>query len=202
MISFIKNTFYTYGVFGILQLLFFKVRTKFLFSQARIVRFPIRIRGKKYISVGKGFTTGFNCRLDAYSNENNKITLNIGRNVQINDNVHIGAINSINIKDNVLIASKVFITDHNHGNYSGSNQDSPFIDPVARPLNSKPIIIEKNVWLGEYVCVLPGVRIGKGSIIGAMSVVNKDIPPHSIAVGSPARVIKVFNESLKIWEKV
>lgn len=116
--------------------------------------------------------------------------------------MHIGAINSITIEDNVLIASKVFITDHNHGNYSGINQGSPDTIPTERPLHSNPVIIEKNVWLGEYVSILPGVRIGEGSIVGAMSVVNKDIPPHSIAVGSPAKVIKVFNESLKIWEKV
>lgn len=81
MNSFIKRVFSTYGVLGLLQLLIFKVRTKLLFYQARIVRFPIRIRGKKYISVGKGFTTGFNCRLDAYSDENNRIILSIGRNV-------------------------------------------------------------------------------------------------------------------------
>jgi len=197
-----KNLFKTYGIIGIIQLMVFIIRTKFVFVNARIIRFPIRVRGRKFINVGKGFTTGFNCRIDAFPAKNNKRVINIGKNVQINDYVHIGAIESINIGDNVLIASKVFISDHNHGNYTGENQDSPDTKPSERPLYSKPIVIEKNVWLGEFVSVLPGVKIGQGSIVGAMSVVNKDIPPYSISVGVPAKVIKTFNRTLKIWEKV
>ena len=62
---------------------------------------------------------------------------------------------------------------------------------MKRPLHSKgPIIIEDNVWVGENVCILENVRIGKCSIIGANAVVTHDIPPYSIAVGVPAKVIK------------
>jgi acetyltransferase-like isoleucine patch superfamily enzyme len=197
-----KNLIKVYGVFGFLQLIIFKIRTKFLFSKARIIRFPIMIRGKKLIKVGSGFTTGYNCRIDAYTETNSKRVINIGKNVQINDYVHIGAVESIEIEDNVLIASKVFITDHNHGNYSGENQDSPESIPHDRPFYSKPVKIKKNVWLGEFVSVLSGVTIGEGSIIGAMSVVNKDIPPFTIAVGSPAKVIKKYNHSTKKWDKI
>ena len=192
----------TYGFFGLLKLIYFKFRTKFVFSNARIIRFPFRVRGRKLIKVGKGFTTGFNCRIDAYTDGNKKEIIKIGNNVQINDSVHIGAIKNISIGDNVLIASKVFITDHNHGNYSGDSYDSPFSIPQERPLYSKAVVIEKNVWLGEFVSVLPGVTIGEGSIIGTMSVVNKNIPPFSIAVGSPAKVIKQYNHSEKKWVKI
>jgi acetyltransferase-like isoleucine patch superfamily enzyme len=192
----------TYGFYGILQLLIFKIRTKFVFYNAKIIRFPFRIRGKRLIKVGEGFTTGFNCRIDAYTKSNKKLVIDIGKNVQINDNVHIGAVESIIIGDNVLIASKVFITDHNHGNYSGDKQDSPNSIPQERPIHSKSVNIENNVWLGEFVSVLPGVTIGEGTIIGAMSVVNKNIPPFSIAVGSPARVIKKFNFDTNKWEKI
>lgn len=191
----------TYGLLGLLQLLYFKIRTFFIFKKARIIRFPIRIRGKKYIRVGEGFTTGFNCRIDAYS-KNEEVVIKIGDNVQINDYVHIGAIEKIDIGDNVLIASKVFIADHNHGKYSGDSQDTPFSIPKDRPLYSEKVTIEKNVWIGEFVSVLPGVTIGEGSIVGTMSVVNKDIPPYSIAVGSPARVIKKYNFNKKLWERV
>ena len=197
-----KNLIKVYGVFGVLQLIIFKIRTKSLFSKARIIRFPIMIRGKKLIKVGYGFTTGYNCRIDAYTETNSKQVITIGKNVQINDYVHIGAVESIEIEDNVLIASKVFITDHNHGNYSGENQDSPETIPHDRTIYSKPVKIKKNVWLGEFVSVLSGVTIGEGSIIGAMSVVNKDIPPFTIAVGSPAKVIKKYNHSTKKWDKV
>lgn len=197
-----KEMLKIYGILGLFQLLIFKIRTKFVFSNARIIRFPIRIRGRNLIKVGQGFTTGFNCRIDAYSEFNKKKVINIGNNVQINDYVHIGAVESIEIGDNVLIASKVFITDHNHGNYSGENQDSPDSIPQDRLIFSKKVVIEKNVWLGEFVSVLPGVTIGEGSIIGTMSVVNKDIPPYSIAVGSPARVIKKYNHEHQQWLKV
>jgi acetyltransferase-like isoleucine patch superfamily enzyme len=197
-----KNLFVTYGITGIIQLFFFKIRTKFIFSNARIIRFPIRVRGRKSIKVEKGFTTGFNCRIDAYPNSNNKKVINIGKNVQINDYVHIGAVESIEIGDNVLIASKVYITDHNHGNYKGENQDSPITIPQERPIYSKAVKIEKNVWLGEFVSILPGVTIGEGSIIGSMSLVNSDIPKYSMAVGSPAKVIKKYNFDTNKWEKI
>ena len=197
-----KNLFVTYGITGIIQLFFFKIRTKFIFSNARIIRFPIRVRGRKLIKVGKGFTTGFNCRIDAYPKSNNKKVINIGKNVQINDYVHIGAVESIEIGDNVLIASKVYITDHNHGNYKGENQDSPITIPQERPIYSKAVKIEKNVWLGEFVSILPGVTIGEGSIIGSMSLVNSDIPKYSMAVGSPAKVIKKYNFDTNKWEKI
>lgn len=197
-----KKLLNIYGIFGILTLIVFKIRTKFVFKSARIIRFPIHIRGKKFINVDSGLTTGFNCRLDAFPAENSKKIITIGKNVQINDYVHIAAIESVMIGDNVLIASKVFISDHNHGNYSEEKQDSPKTKPSERPLYSKPIVIEKNVWLGEFVCVLPGVKIGEGSIVGAMSVVNKDIPPYSISVGVPARVIKKYNFDKKEWQRL
>lgn len=195
-----------YGLLGLIQLVYFKIRTKILFKNARIIRFPFRIRGKGLIQVGKGFTTGFNCRFDAFINSNNssdiKKIINIGNNVQINDYVHIGAIENIEIEDNVLIASKVFITDHNHGSYSGEHQDLPITEPSKRLLYSRPVKICKNVWIGEFVSILPGVTIGEGSIVGTMSVVTKDIPPFCIAVGSPARVIKQFDFECNKWISV
>ena len=83
-----------------------------------------------------------------------------------------------------------------------SVDSSPDIAPDDRPLYSKPVCIGNNVWIGENVCILLGVTIGDGCIIGANSVVNKDIPKDCIAVGSPAKVIKRFNRELNKWEKI
>lgn len=168
-----------------------------MFNNARLIRFPFRIRGKKFITIDEGFTTGFNCRLDAF----NKLEplLKIGKNVQINDDVHIGAIDKIEIHDNVLIASKVFITDHDHGIYSGRNSDSHLSIPQKRLLHSKAVIIEKNVWIGEFVSILKGVTIGEGAIVGTMSVVNRDVPAYTIVVGCPAKVIKKYDFNKKVW---
>jgi len=56
----------------------------------------------------------------------------------------------------------------------------------------RPICIEPNVWVGFDVCVLPGVRIGEGSVIGARSVVVENVPPYSVAVGNPARIVRTL----------
>ena len=71
-----------------------------------------------------------------------------------------------------------------------------------RKLSAKPVIIHDDVWIGEMVSILPGVEIGKGSIIGANSVVTKYIPDYSIAAGNPAKVIKQYNFNTKRWEKI
>ena len=117
--------------------------------------------------------------------------------------MHIGANESVVIGNRVLIASKVFISDHDHGAYGKDGQHTdPRIAPWDRPIFSSPVVIEDDVWIGESVSVLAGVRIGRGAIIGAMSTVTKDIPPYCIAVGSPARVIKKFNFTDSAWERV
>jgi acetyltransferase-like isoleucine patch superfamily enzyme len=193
-----------YGVIGTLRMVISLIYTKLFFSQARIIRLPFDIRNRKWIQIGKNFTTGFNCRIEAFPiGTNNEKCLRIGNNVQINDHVHIASAQKVWLGDNVLIASKVFITDISHGNYDDTTkQESPLIPPNDRKLSTKPVVIEDNVWIGETVCILPGVTIGKGCIIGALSVVTKSIAPYSIAVGNPARVIKVFDFNLNEWKKV
>lgn len=191
-----------YGFFGFLRLIRDKIFTMLFYPKARIVRLPVYIRGKKGIQGAESLTTGVNLRIDIIESKNCSPVLYIGKNVEFNDYVHIGVVEGVSIGDNTLIASKVFIADHNHGSYAGATHSNPNEKPIARILQSKKISIGKNVWIGEYVAILPGVTIGDGAIIGAMSVVSKDIPSNTIAVGSPARVIKMFNESTKEWTKV
>ena len=192
----------TYGFFGIYKLFISLIYTKIFYPQARLIRLPFDIRNNSQINIGENFTTGFGCRIEAINSKfnNNNDIIKIGKNVQINDYVHIGAAESLIIEDNVLIASRVFITDHNHGSYNNILQDTPYSIPIERRIVSFPTKIEENVWIGESATILPGVTIGKGSIIGANSVVTKNIPPNSIAVGIPAKVIKTFNEEFKIWK--
>lgn len=186
-----------------MRLLVSLIYTKIFFNQARLIRLPFDIRNRSNIKIGKNFTAGFGCRIEAFPlNDVNKNCITIGKNVQINDYVHIGAVGSITIGDNVLMASKIYISDHNHGSYNEVISDHPMSIPVERIAISKPVIIENNVWLGESVCVLPGVIIGEGSVIGALSVVSKSIPPFSIAVGNPARVVKQFDFKINKWIKV
>ncbi|MBU3188447.1 acetyltransferase [Clostridium bowmanii] len=180
------------------------VYTKIFYKGARLIRTPIFIRGKKLLQYGEGFTTGYSCRLEMFdTGKGGAKKLIIGKNCKIGDNVHISAGESVTIGDNCLMASKIFISDSNHGDYSGNVQhSSPDIEPDKRPLNTKSVSIGNNVWIGENVCILLGVNIGDGCIIGANSVVNKDIPSNCIAVGMPARVIKKYNCVAKQWMKI
>lgn len=191
-----------YGVYGICRLALDTVISRFLYFNIRIMRCPFYIRGKRHIRIGDNFTAGVGLRMDAFS-EKKKICIEIGKNAQVNDYVHICAVESVKIGNNVLIASKVFITDHNHGSYGHDNtHDNPDTPPIKRPLFHAPVEIEDNVWIGEFVAVLPGVKIGRGAVIGAMSVVTKDIPSYSIAVGAPAKVVKKYDFINKKWERV
>lgn len=191
-----------YSFIEIIRLIWFSVRTKLLFKNARLIRFPFDIRGRRYIQVMKGFTTGRGCRIEAYPHDNKSVVIKIGENFQMNDYVHITGTSSVEIGNNVLLASKVYISDSSHGSYQGDENDShPDSIPKDRPLFHKKVLIKDNVWLGEHVSVLSGVTIGKGSIIGANSVVAKDIPDYCIAVGCPARVIKRFSFDSNNWER-
>lgn len=189
-----------YTISESIKLFYSLVITKIFYRNSRLIRHPFNIRGKSSMELGKKLTTGYNCRFDLPGN--NKKTLFIGNNCEIGDNVHLVAYEKVIIGNNVLMASKIFISDTNHGAYSGDDQSSPSTFPNSRPLITKPVIIGDNVWIGENVCVLPGVTIGSGSIIGANSVVNKDISANCIAVGIPAIVKKRFFNNEKIWKKV
>ena len=170
----------------------------------RIIRRPFNIRGKNMINLGHRLTTGINCRLEAFIADGDKsIKMKFGKNIQLNDYVHISAIHSVEIGDDVLMASHVYISDNSHGSYSGDENDTdPTIPPIKRSYYVAPVKIGNRVWLGEGVIVMPGVTIGDGAIIGAHSVVNKSIPSNCIAVGAPAKIVKQWNNTTNRWEKI
>jgi len=152
---------------------------------------PINLQGGKYISIGNNTGIGSYTILTAWDNYmNDKFSpeISIGNNVWIGEGCHITAINKIHIGDNVLMGKYITITDNSHGE---TNFEQLNIHPLSRPLISRgPVRIEDDVWIGDKVTILSNVKIGKGSVIGANSVVTKDIPPFSIAVGMPAKIIK------------
>lgn len=195
----IKNR---YTVCQKIKLTFWLGRTKLICRRARLIRFPIDLRNRRHMDLGQGLTTGVGCRLEAYSPDGG-VTLRFGKNVQINDYVHICAMQSVSIGNNVLMAGRIYISDNSHGSYKGDADDtSPEVAPVQRNYPTAGVAIEDNVWLGEGVVVLPGVRIGKGVVIGANSVVSRSIPEYTIAVGQPAKPIKRYNFTTKQWERI
>lgn len=177
-------------------ILWYSVKRKFNFiGKNSFIEWPFKLHGEKYIRIGNNFRSFSGLRLEAYDSHLNnyyKPRIHIGDNVSINYDCHIGCINHVFIGNNVLMASKIFITDHYHGNISADALDTP---PSFRQLVSKgPIIIEDNVWIGEGVAIMPGVTVGRNSIIGANSVVTKSIAANSVVGGIPAKVIKTLTK--------
>jgi len=198
----LKDKISNYGFLGFVRILLMWIRTKLFYKHARLIRFPFYLRGQNNVLWGDGFTTGIGVRIEAYS-KNKEVIVRIGKNVQLNDYVHIAGIQGVTLGDNVLVASRVFISDHNHGNYSPFDvESSPYQIPKNRPLFSKTVFIDSNVWIGEGAFILPGVTVGFGSVIAAGAVVTKDVPPQTIVAGNPARVIKKYNEVRQSWDRV
>lgn len=201
IINKIKNQ---YTLIDKFNLLICWVKTHLFYPGQRIIRNKFEVRGKNMISFGSSLTTGVGCRIEAFLADNNgEKKIFLGDRIQLNDYVHISALEHVSIGDDVLVASHVYISDNSHGSYKGNHNDtSPDIIPVKRPYYTDPVNIGSKVWLGEGVIVMPGATIGDGAIIGAHSIVNCNIPPKCIAVGSPAKVIKTWNNINKHWEKI
>ncbi|MET7323568.1 sugar O-acetyltransferase [Streptomyces sp. NPDC005549] len=115
-----------------------------------------------------------------------------GSNVHIGDdffgNVNLTFVDDVEIRvgHGVMIAPSVTLTTTGHPVHPSRRVDFGRF--------SEPIVIEDKVWIGSNAVVLPGVRIGYGSVIGAGSVVSRDIPPMSIAVGTPCRVARTITD--------
>ena len=151
------------------------------------------LMGEKYISVGEDCYIGKDVQLTATDYFQDQIftpSITIGNNCSIHDYAHVTAINTIRIGNNVRTGKNVLITDNAHGASDPSLLETA---PNLRPLYSKgPVIIEDNVWIGGKSSILPGVKIGRGAIIGAGSIVTKDIPKYAVAAGNPAKVLKIL----------
>ena len=150
-----------------------------------IVRNPINIR------IGDDFYAEDNFRIETYSKYGiytYSPQLIIKNNVAFGYRCHLGCINKIEINENCLFGSNIYISDHFHGEIS---EMELMVIPLERKLFSKgPIIIGKNCWIGDNVCIMPNVKIGDNVIVGANSVITSDIPANSVVAGVPARLIK------------
>jgi acetyltransferase-like isoleucine patch superfamily enzyme len=105
----------------------------------------------------------------------------LGDNVTIDSFTHIWGEGGIRIGNRVMIASNSVITTLTHDHSA---------EDMQQTLISKEIVIEDDVWIGAHCTILPGVTIGKGAVVGAGSVITKNVEPYSIVVGAPARFLK------------
>jgi lipopolysaccharide O-acetyltransferase len=154
-------------------------------SYIRIAWSEVKIIGMSNIRFGKHFLAGRGLWLQAIGDG----IISFGDNINVSDWVHIAALQQVVIGNGCLMGSKVLITDHSHGTVTDILSEAS-LRPDKRLLNSKgPVVLEDNVWLGDAVVVLSGVRIGRNAIIGANSVVTHDIPNNTVWAGVPAKQI-------------
>ena len=155
---------------------------------------PSGIEGIRNISIEEDVVIGFNTFLSARPITDSDVArLEIGAGSRIGKYNHIYATGNIRIGRKVLTASNVYIGDSIH---QYSDVGMPVLDQPLGSLNA--VEIGEGVWLGHNV-VVAGASVGKGSVIGANSVVVKDIPEYSVAVGSPAVVIKRYDHGTHSW---
>jgi lipopolysaccharide O-acetyltransferase len=191
------KTFSNNGFIGSFRLLFSLIISKIFFPTARIIRYPFYIKKEGRLSIGVGFSANVGLILDVFGKDSQLI---IGDNVMANYRLHIGSAKYVKIGSNTLFGSDCTVMDHSHGGYKGEIHSNPLTPPVQRDLVSLPIVIGNNCWFGDRVFIMPGVTIGDGVVIGAGSIVTKNIPSNSIAVGVPAKVIKKFSNKTQRWE--
>jgi Acetyltransferase (isoleucine patch superfamily) len=161
-----------------------KGRGAIIRSHARMDIFPYNI-----------FSLGKNSIVEDFCVINNAVG-----DVKIGDNSIVGissvVIGPIEIKNNVMLAQHVVLSGLNHGY---KNVDVP---PIKQKVECKQITIEDNVWIGANSVITAGITIGKHSIVGAGSIVTKNVEPYTVVVGNPAKAIRKYNFNTGVWENV
>ena len=165
------------------------------FGKKSYLHSPLKIDGIENIEIGNNVFIAYKTWLAAMPLTGEKSKLVIEDGVHIGNFNHIYATQSIIIRKDVLTADKVYISDNLHG-----------YEDINTPIIKQPIVQKKEVeigegsWLGENVCII-GASIGKHCVVGANSVVTKDIPDYCVIVGVPAKIIKRYCFEEEKWKK-
>jgi len=145
----------------------------------------IRRRVRMDVMPFNQFRLGADSTIEDFSTINNGVgDVTIGERTRIGmSNVLIGP---VQIGNDVMLAQNIVLSGLNHG------YEDVTVVPHHQKVTTAPIIVEDEVWIGANVVIVAGVTIGKHSVIAAGSIVTKSIPPYSVAVGNPCRVIKQY----------
>ena len=161
---------------------YYKVRYKLALGKNTLIMGKCEFTGEGHISIGDDTRVSQWCCFKEYGGY-----IRIGDNCSINSFCYLSGNGGIEIGSNVRIATQCVIVSANH------NFDRIDIPITLQGETPEKIIIEDDCWLGAGVKVLAGVTIGHGSVIGAGSVITHDIPPYSVVVGVPGRVLRSRN---------
>jgi len=164
------------------------------FDSGSLLGAPSVLAEPRYIYVDSGVTIRKGARLEAVVlHPERPPTLRIGRNVNIEQNVHIVCHHRVIIGNDVSITANCSIVDTTHPSDNipvGAKRGAMIVD------DESSVEIGDGTFLGIGCVVLPNVRIGVGCVIGANSVVTRDIPDYSVAAGAPARVLRPVSRTV------
>ena len=166
-------------VYRFLFRLITSIRNRYLYLMDHLYTITL---ANKFARCGKDVHIYYPCQIT------NVQSVEMGNNVHINRGAFIHTVGGLKIGDNVHIARNVTIYTYNH-NYNGN------VLPYDHTLIKRPVVIEKNVWIGINVTILPGITIGEGAVIGAGTVVSRDVPSLAIVGSASQRIIKFRDKS-------
>ena len=176
------------------------IKNRFLFASYGkdvYIEPGVVINRPRFVHVGNHVRIKRNTSINLHPKDkkSKEILLLIGNNVIISESCIISACNRIVIEENVGISPNVMIIDNSRkiGDISRPSKD--------QDLKIGHVHIGADSWIAYGACILPNVTIGRHCIIGALSVVNEDIPSYSVAVGSPAKVVKRYDFDRGEWVK-
>lgn len=174
---------------------YYKYIFKYIGKNSKIYK-PLFMNNTKYIRIGSNVSIRNNLRIEAIDNFRVPV-LEIGDNVNIEQNVHIICSNKVIIGDNCSITANCALVDTEHP------YEEIMCKKIGNELLKKPqeIVISNNCFLGIGSIVFPNVILGEHSVVGANSVVTKSFPAYSVIAGNPARMIKKYDFEKKIWRK-
>jgi len=157
------------------------------FGAGTLLELPVRLGGVESMSIGSDVFVGANSWLQVLEPRTGVVSLEIGDGTSMAGNCVLSAAAGVRLGRRVLLARNVYVSDHLHA----------YDDPTRAVMDQgiegiAPVEIGDGAWLAQNVVVSPGVRIGRGAVIGANSVVRSDVPDFAVAVGAPARVVRQF----------
>lgn len=161
------------------------------------------ISGGRFIEIGNGVGIGRRCWLLVQGADSRKAdagpAIIVGAGTQVGEGCTFSAASHIRVGCNVLFGARVWVTDHNH---VYTDIEKPIL---AQGWTSQGYVdIEDNCWLGTGAVIIGSrtVKVGKGSVVGANSVVTSDVPAHSVVAGNPARVIRQYDPKTATWNRL
>lgn len=161
---------------------------------------PLRFANLHLVSLEDHVTINQHCWIHALSGKEQEevsAKLMVGAHTSIGMGATISAAKRIVLGKQVLLARNVYISDHGH---AFEDVRMPIILQGLRDV--RDVLVGDGTWIGQNACVMPGVHIGKHCVIGANSVVTRSLPDYCVAVGSPARIVKQYDEKSQSWAKV